>query len=61
MKKLENIEGVNNLTKKQQKEITGGYVPTLYQFCCTQTQESWIKAYPFLADDPYFDCSTIVC
>ncbi|MFY7670378.1 hypothetical protein ACOSP6_04770 [Tenacibaculum sp. MEBiC06402] len=50
-----------NLSKDQQQTIKGGYIPTLYQFCCTRTQGFWISQYPFLVNDPYYTCTSDVC
>lgn len=50
-----------NLTKQQQQSISGGYIPTLYQFCCTRTQGFWISQYPFLGNDPYYTCPHNIC
>lgn len=44
------------LNKIEQKNINGGYIPTLYQFCCSRTQSFWIEAYPFLGNDTYYTC-----
>lgn len=49
------------LTKKEQQSLKGGFIPTLYQFCCTRTQGFWISQYPFLGGDPYYTCTNNVC
>ncbi len=50
-----------SLNKVQQQNITGGFIPTLYQFCCTRTQGFWISQYPFLGNDPYYTCTRDIC
>ncbi|MCT4699666.1 hypothetical protein [Tenacibaculum haliotis] len=49
------------LNKAEQKQVNGGYIPNLYQFCCTRTQGFWIDSYPFLGNDPYYTCDRDVC
>ena len=49
------------LNKVEQKQVNGGYIPTLYQFCCTRTQGFWLEAYPFLGNDPYYTCYDGIC
>ncbi|WP_299124034.1 hypothetical protein [uncultured Tenacibaculum sp.] len=49
------------LDKVEQKEIKGGFIPTLYQFCCTRTQGFWISQYPFIGNDPFYTCTGDVC
>ncbi len=49
------------LNKEQQKTLKGGFIPSLYQFCCTRTQGFWISQYPFLGNDPYYTCTSGIC
>ncbi|CAL2104709.1 conserved protein of unknown function [Tenacibaculum sp. 190130A14a] len=49
------------LNRENQKRINGGFIPTLYQFCCTRTQGFWISNYPFIASDPFYTCTSEVC
>ncbi len=42
-------KGVVLLNKDQQKQIKGGYIPTIEQFCCGhRPPQWWIERYPFL-------------
>ncbi len=59
LKNLKNLDGVEQISKSQQKEIKGGYVPTLWQFCCTRTQGFWLSHYPWLNE--FYACHGDIC
>ena len=62
IKNLLNIKNVKLLNAKQQKMVKGGYIPTPYQFCCGYRPQSfWLQDYPFLANDPSYNCSGDIC
>ncbi len=60
--KILKLKDVQQLNKNQQKMISGGYIPSLEEFCCgPRSQGWWIERYPFLANDPYYTCTSDVC
>ncbi|MHA7055891.1 hypothetical protein ACWGOQ_0001625 [Aquimarina sp. M1] len=57
-----NLDNSQKLSKAQQKLVSGGYIPTLEQFCCGSRWQGWrIQQYPFLGNDPYYKCTDDVC
>lgn len=62
LKTILDLNNTQKLSKTQQKSISGGYIPTLEQFCCgPRSQGWWIQQYPFLGNDPYYTCTDDVC
>ncbi|MCK8522568.1 hypothetical protein M0D21_13370 [Aquimarina sp. D1M17] len=60
--KILNVNGAQELKKNQQRFITGGRMPTVFEFCCgPRSQGWWIERYPEIAGDPFYNCSTVSC
>lgn len=60
MKQIKKSQKAKTLSKKEQKSIKGGYIPSLEEFCCgPRSQGWWIQIYPFLANDPYYNCGGV--
>lgn len=62
LKTILNCKNTQKLSKSQQKQVSGGYIPSLEEFCCgPRSQGWWIAQYPFIANDPYYTCLANVC